>query len=68
MSRSERIEPRSLTAHAAPDVPSVIVSQVNFHLQGHELNQLIAMFDPLQESDNYGIDLYLSVLELLNSF
>lgn len=51
-----------------PDVPSVTVPEVNFHLQGHELNQLIAMFDPLQESDNYGIDLYLSVLELVNSF
>lgn len=43
----------------------VMIPQLNFSLQSRELNQLVAMFDPLQESDNYGIDLYMSVVQLL---
>lgn len=50
------------------DAESVTVPQLNFVLRAHELNQLVAMHDPLQESNNYGIDLYNSVVELLNSF
>lgn len=49
------------------DEPTVVVPQVRFSLRGNELNQIVAMYSPLQESDNYGIDLYISVVELLSS-
>ena len=41
------------------------VSQGCFNLS--ELEQLRTIVDPLQESDNYGIDLYLAVIEYLHS-
>ena len=48
-----------------PEPDSVTVPQGRFNLS--ELEQLRTIVDPLQESDNYGIDLYLAVIEYLHS-
>ena len=48
-----------------PEPDSVTVPQGRFNLS--ELEQLRTIVDPLQESDNYGIDLYLAVIEYLHT-
>ncbi len=50
------------------EVESVIVPEGNFNLEANELAQLQATVTPLQESDNYGIDLYLTVLDFLSHY
>lgn len=45
----------------------VTVFEERFTLQGEQLVQLRAVIDPLQESEDHGIDLYLSVLELITN-
>ena len=52
---------------SADEPAVVVVPPVRFSLSGEELNQIVAMYDPLQDSDNYGIDLYLSVVGLLQA-
>ena len=44
----------------AVKVESVTIHQGRFTLQQTELDQLQRTVDPLQQSDNHGIDLYLS--------
>ena len=51
----------------AVEVESVTIPQGRFTLQQTELDQLQRTVDPLQQSDNHGIDLYLSVLEYMHS-
>ena len=46
---------------------AVVVPQIRFNIAEDELDQLIATYNPLQDSDNYGVELYTSVVEFLNS-
>ena len=50
-----------------PEPDSVAVPQGRFHLSDQIQLQLHTIVDPLQESDNYGIDLYLAVIEYIHS-
>ena len=50
-----------------PEPDSVAVPQGRFHLSDQIQLQLHTIVDPLQESDNYGIDLYLTVIEYIHS-
>ena len=47
---------------------SVSVPEFCFSIQANELTNLIEKVNPLNESDNYGIDLYLLTIEHLRSF
>ena len=51
----------------AVEAESVVVPEGQFTLDQSQLSQLQATINPLEASDNYGIDLYLSVLEYLPS-
>ncbi len=51
----------------SPEPDSVNVPRGRFHLSDQAQLQLSSVVDPLQDSDNYGIDLYLSVMEYLHS-
>lgn len=46
---------------------SVSVPESAITLQVGELSRLHSDINPLQESDNYGIDLYLSAIEFLRT-
>ena len=46
---------------------SVTVPEGQFHLQPAELAELQDSVNPLQESNNYGIDLYLAVLDFIHA-
>ena len=46
----------------------VSIPQVNIHLETEQLEQLQDEVNPLQQSDNYGIDIYLKAIEVLNRF
>ncbi len=48
------------------EVASTPVPEVRFAVQSNKFDQLCALFNPLEDSDNYGIDVYISVLEFLN--
>ena len=45
----------------------VTVPEERFTLQGEQLVQLRAVIDTFQEREDYGIDLYLLVLELITN-
>lgn len=45
----------------------VTLPEGRFTLQGEQLVQFHAVIDPFQEREDYGIDLYLSVLELITN-
>lgn len=49
------------------EVDSVTIPEVRFALQSNELERLSAMINPLQESNNYGIELYCSVVDYLHT-
>ena len=49
------------------EVESITIPEGRFTLRASELDQLHATVNPLQESENYGIDLYISVLTFLHS-
>ena len=49
------------------EVDSITVPEVRFTLSGNQLAALSALIDPLKESNNYGIELYCSVLDHLRS-
>lgn len=50
-----------------PEMDSITVPQGRLSLRPNEFEQLQAVVNPLQQSDNYGIELYLSVVEYLHS-
>ena len=49
------------------ELASVTVPEGQFHLQPEGLAELQDSVDPLQESNNYGIDLYLAVLDSIHA-
>lgn len=51
----------------AVEVTAVTVPEVRFTLPNSELERLSALINPLQESNNYGIELYFSVLDHLHT-
>lgn len=51
----------------APDTNSVNVPDGRFRLEAEELAELQYNVNPLEESTNYGIDLYLAVLDFINA-
>ena len=55
------------TPLSSEEVQSVSVPESTITLQVGELSRLHSDINPLQESDNYGIDLYLSAIEFLRS-
>ncbi len=52
---------------AYPDSESVTVPDGQFNLEPDELAELQGTVNPLQESNNYGIDLYMAVLDFINT-
>ena len=52
----------------AEEPNSITVPEGRFSIPTHELSRLQEQVNPLSESENYGIDLYLSTIECLRSF
>lgn len=44
----------------------VEVPLIDFELSDQQLDYLLENYDPLHKDDNYGIDVYLNVLEYVN--
>ena len=49
------------------DTSSVDIPENTFHLDDEHFEQLRQVIDPLSESENYGIDLYLQTLDFFRS-
>ena len=49
------------------DEDDVVVPEVSFHLNGEDFVRLQQVVDPLDTSEDYGIDLYQQTLEFTRS-